>query len=106
MGWSKGEKYYKAKAVVIREVNGLKIVFYNHETIYVRDLDGKWTIFHRWFAQRGSYNAEWRPFRYKLLYQKKLDINHCYRLAFQHDISTQRVNHAPNLSKFKIEVRF
>ena len=106
MGWNKGEKYFRANAVIVREVNGLRIVFYNQETIYVQDENKQWTIFHRWFAPRGSYNAGWRPFRYKLLYQKKLDINHCYRLAFQHDISVQRAIHAPDMSKFKTEVRF
>lgn len=105
MGWHKGEKYYKAKAVIVREVNGLEIVFYNHESIYVRDVDGKWFVFHRWFAPKGSYNAGWRPFRYKLLYQKKLTLNHCYRLAFQHEIVAQ-TSHKPDLTKFKIQERF
>lgn len=106
MGWHKGEKYYKANAVIIREVNGLKIVFYDHETIYVRDADGRWFVFHRWFTPRGSYNANWRPFRYKLLYQKNLTINRCYQLAFQHDIIGQSSGGVPDLSKFKVEVRF
>lgn len=106
MGWRAGEKYYKADAVVVREVNGIKIVFYNSETIYVQDENGNWTIFHRWFTPRGSYNSIWRPFRYKLFTQKKIDFAHCCRLAFQHDIASQRAKNPPDLSKVKVQVRF
>lgn len=106
MGARKGEKYYKAKAVVIRDLNGIRIVFYDRETIYVRDEQGNWVIFHRWFAPKGSYNNSWRAFRYKLFYEKKISSAHCYRLAFQHDIVAQRALHEPNLSKFKVEVRY
>lgn len=106
MGAKKGEKYYKAEAVIIRELNGIKIVFYDQETIYVRGARNEWIIFHRWFAPRGSYNKNWRPFRCKLLYRKNIDMAQCYRLAFQHDISAQRANREPDLSKFKIEERF
>lgn len=106
MGAKKGEKYYKAKAVVIRELNGIKIVFYDHETIYVMDKNGEWIIFHRWYTNRGFYNHSWRPFRYKMFTQKNLTIEHCYHMAFQHDIVVQTARKAPDLSKFKIEVRF
>lgn len=106
MGWKKGEKYFKADAVIIREVNGLKIVFYDKESIYVRDADGRWVVFHRWFTPRGTYNADWRPFRYKMLYQKNLTLNRCYQIAFQHDIVVQSSGGVPDLSKSKIQVRF
>lgn len=106
MGWNKGEKYFKAEAVIIREINGLKIVFYDKESIYVQTNSGECVVFHRWFTPRGSYNADWRPFRYKLLYQKSLTLVRCYQLAFQHDIVVQRSGGVPDLSKFKIQVRF
>lgn len=106
MGAKKGEKYYKADKVIVREINGIKIVFYDRETIYVRGARNEWVIFHRWFTQRGSYNNSWRPFRWKLLYQKSIDLPQCYRLAYQHDISVQQARKEPDLSKFNIEVRF
>ena len=106
MGARKGEKYYKAEAVIIREVNGIKIVFYNKESIYVRGARDEWVIFHRWFAPRGSYNSSWRGFRNKLLYQKRIDLRHCYHLAFQHDITIQMARKAPDLSKFKVKEIF
>lgn len=106
MGARKGEKYYKADAVIIREINGIQIVFYDKETIYVRGARGEWVIFHRWFAPRGFYNDNWRGFRKKMLYQKKIDLRHCYHLAFQHDIAIQMASQAPDLSKFKVQERF
>lgn len=97
---------YKAKAVIIREVNGIKIVFYNHENIYVQSSQGQWTVFHRWFPQKGSYNNGWRQFRHLLLYEKKITYNHCYRLAFRWEISSQANVREPDLSNINIEMRF
>ena len=97
---------FRAESVIIREVNDIKIVFYNHETIYVQNDKGRWVIFHRWFPQRGSYNGGWRQFRHLLLYEKKIDLNHCYRLAFRWDIASQYASKAPDLSSVKIEERF
>ena len=99
---------FRASAVIIREIysTGLKIVFYNRETIYVHDDLHGWHVFHRWFSPKGSYNGGWRQFRHLLLYEKKIDFNHCYRIAFRWDILSQKVNHAPDLTNIKIEERF
>lgn len=101
-------KYFRAKAVIVREIRatGLKIVFYDRENIYIHDDAHGWYVFHRWFSPRGSYNGGWRQFRHLLLYEKKIDFNHCCRLAFRWDILSQRVNRPPELSKLKIEERF
>lgn len=100
MGW------FKAKAVIIRELNGIKIVFLNRNTIYVQELsNGRWHIFHIWYEPTGSYNGKWRQFRHLLLYEKGIDLRHCYRLAFRWDIRTQVTTTPPDLSKFKIEER-
>lgn len=96
---------FRADAVIIRDVNGIRIVFYNHENIYLRDEGGSWTVFHRWFAPRGSYNGGWRQFRHLLLYEKQLTAAHCFHLAFRWDIPSQNST-APELSKFKIQERF
>ena len=97
---------FRAEKVIIRDVNGIRIVFYDHENIYVRNTSGCWVVFHRWFSQKGSYNNGWRQFRHLLLYEKKIDFNHCYRLAFRWEISSQIVKQSPDLSKFKIQERF
>ncbi len=96
---------FRADAVVVRDVNGIRIVFYNHESIYLRDELGNWTVFHRWFAPRGSYNGGWRQFRHLLLYEKKITSAHCFHLAFRWDILSQTTK-APDISNFKIEERF
>lgn len=96
---------FRADAVVIRHINNLKIVFYDHETIYVSD-GNKWYVFHRWFAPRGSYNGGWRQFRHLLFYEKNLDLNHCYHLAFRWEISTGIAKKEPDLTKFKIKELF
>lgn len=97
---------FRAEKVIVRDINNIRIVFYDKESIYVKDANGRWTVFHRWLAPRGSYNNGWRQFRHLLLYEKKLDINHCYRLAFRYDILSQLAYKAPDLSKFKVQVRF
>lgn len=97
---------FRADAVIIRKVNDVRIVFYNKESIYVQNqTDGKWTVFHRWFAPRGSYNNGWRQFRHLLLYEKKITHTHCYHLAFRWDILSQITTKVPDLSKFKIQER-
>ena len=97
---------FKAKAVVVRELNGIKIVFYDRQTIYVQNLaDGLWHVFHRWWDEIGSYNSKWRQFRHLLFYEKQIDLKHCYHLAFRWDIMTKISDTAPDLSKLKIEER-
>ena len=91
----------------MRDVNNIRIVFYDKESIYVRNNDTRqWAVFHRWLAPKGSYNNGWRQFRHLVLYEKRIDFNHCYRLAFRLDIPSQFVSKAPDLSKFTIEERF
>lgn len=97
---------FRADVVIVRDINNLRIVFYDKESIYVRAADGRWAVFHRWFAPRGSYNNGWRQFRHLLLYEKKITFEHCYRLAFRFDIPSQLVAKSPDLSKFKIQERF
>lgn len=97
---------FRAEAVIIREVNGIRIVFYNHETIYVHDDHKGWVIFHRWFMGRGSYYKGWHQFRDRVMQKKHLDLAECYRLAFQYDVQTKPALNAPDLSKFKIQERF
>lgn len=97
---------FRAEAVIIRKVEDLTIVFYNKDSIYVKDATHDWAVFHRWFAQRGSYSRGWRQFRNLLLYVKNINYNHCYRLAFRWDIQSQANVKGPDLSKVKTIERF
>lgn len=99
---------YKAEAVIVKEVkrSGLKIIFYDERNIYVGDHQQGWFVFHRWGAPLGSYGRGWQQFRHLLFYEKKINLRHCFRLAFRWDIPSQRVSRPPDLTKFKIEERF
>lgn len=97
---------FKAEAVIIRRVNDLTIVFYDKHRIYVKDDKHGWTVFHRWFAPRGSYLKGWSQFRHRLLYNKQITFTHCYRLAFRWDIQSRANVDKPDLSKAKIVERF
>lgn len=97
---------FKAEAVIIRKVGDLTIVFYDKETIYVKDNGHGWAVFHRWFAPRGSYSGGWKQFRHLLLYEKRITYAHCYRLAFRWEIASRANVRAPDLSKAKITERF
>lgn len=99
---------FRAESVVIKELRrtGLKIVFFNRESIYIYDDTHGWTVFHRWFAPKGSYNGGWRQFRHLLWYGKNTTYEHCYQLAFRWDIPSQKAYHPPDLTNIKVEERF
>lgn len=99
---------FKAKAIIVKEVRrtGLRIIFYNSETIYVQDSQNGWAVFHRWGSPHNKYyNTCWKNFRHLLLTEKTIDIKRCYRLAFQWDVSSQKANRGPDLSNFNVEER-
>lgn len=96
----------KANAIVVRELDAIQIVFFNHESIYVLDrATKKWHCFHRWFGGDGSYEGGWRQFRHRLFYGPKLDIKHCYRLAFRWDITSCVARAGPNLDGHAVDIR-
>lgn len=92
---------FRAEAVIVKRVNDLTIIFYDKENIYIKDANHEWTVFHRWFAPRGSYMGGWKQFRNLLLYEKRITFDHCYRLAFRWDIQSRANVRPPDLSKLK-----
>lgn len=88
---------FRAEAIIIKRVKDLTIVFYDKENIYIKDGGHEWTVFHRWFAPRGSYTRGWKQFRNLLLYEKHITYAHCYRLAFRWDIPSCANVRPPNL---------
>lgn len=80
---------YRAKEITVRELDSLTITFKNCETIWVTPRNSKTSIiFHRWYAPRGQYTREWKPFRRKLFRNKRIDLETCFRLAQQHNIQS------------------
>lgn len=100
-------KHFMANSVIIKRVNDVEIIFWSREEIYVKKITtGQWTLFHRYFAPKGSYNGGWRQFRHLLLYEwKNLDYNHCHRLAFRWDIQSKTVKSGPMVENVKTTVR-
>lgn len=96
---------FRAEAVIVKRVDDLTIVFYDKENIYIKDDNHGWTVFHRWFAPKGSYTGGWQQFRHLLLYEKKITFDHCYRLAFRYDIPSQASVRPPKLNDLKIVER-
>lgn len=80
---------YKAEHITIRRINGLEIVFRDRLSIYVRREGEKgYTVFHRWYAPRGSYTGGWSNFRQKLRRSRKLSLLSCFETAAQYDIQS------------------
>lgn len=95
---------FKVQHVLIRRLPDVVIVFYNRETIYCFPRGySNGTIFHRWFAPRGSYVNSWQPFRRKLLRYKHLDIAKCHELADEHGVLYVGTDRGPNLKNKDIK---
>ena len=89
---------YEAKGIVVRELDSLTITFKNCETIWVKPKNSlTTTVFHRWYAPKGQYTKEWKPFRRKLFRNKRLDIETCLRLAQKHNIQSVGTTRAVKL---------
>ena len=96
----------RATTIVVRELDAVRVVFFNHETIYVLDrATERWHCFHRWFGGSGSYVNGWKPFRHLMFYERGLDIAHCYRLAFRYEINSQVARAGPNLDGRAVDIR-
>lgn len=100
--------FFKSNAILAKAVNDVIIIFWDRESIYVQNTrNGQWTLFHRYFAPRGSYNRGWRQFRHLLLYEwDHLTYAHCYRLAFRLEILSKVVAKGPDLTGKEITRRY
>lgn len=89
---------FKACKILVRRLPDVVIVFYNKESIYCFPRGySNGTIFHRWFAPKGTYGASWQPFRRKLLRYKHLDMAKCHELAQYHGVLYVGTDRAPQL---------
>lgn len=92
------------KVVGVRNVDGLKIVFYNEREIYVDSYLGVY-IFNRWFhRQAGFYRDNWKPFRNALKHYKSLTIGDIIALAQRYEISICGGDNMPDLSGLSVTV--
>lgn len=97
---------FKADKIIVRLLSEVAITFYDKETIYVFPKGcGNGTIFHRWFAPRGSYGNGWSQFRRQLLRQRHLDLARCHELADRYGILYVGTDKPPKLNPEDIKYR-
>ncbi len=96
---------FRADKIIIREDNGLSIIFYDAQSIYVMKDDGYGVVFHRWWAPRGSYGhgTNWSAFRKGLMESKRISLSYCYELASKWDIQFMAARGWPNLTGRRIK---
>ncbi len=95
---------WRAEAVIIRRMPEVTITFFDRETIYAFPKGyANGTIFHRWYAPRGSYGRGWEQFRRKLLRYKHLDLAKCHELADEHGILYIGTDRTPKLKQKKVK---
>lgn len=94
---------FKADGIVVREIGPLTIVFNSPQTIYIQDAQsGCKLVFHRWFAPRGDYATNWKPFRKKLMEYKRISFNRCLALADKHGVKVISAARLPDLKGKKV----
>lgn len=97
---------FKADKIIVRRLPEVVITFYDKETIYSFPRGfANGTIFHRWFAPRGSYSNGWSQFRRQLLRQRHLDMARCHELADKYGILYVGTDRPPKLKLEDIKYR-
>jgi len=98
---------FKAKATIVRLSGDLTIAFVDSRKIVVTSRSTHHTvIFHRYGARLGDYQANWGPFRNKLLRYRHLTINRCCLLANYHGVLYISSDRPVCLNKKIVEYRF
>ena len=84
--------------ITIRKTNGLTIICFDHQTIYVKHKYGI-NRYDRWFIQGGKFYAKsWKPFRIILTDQRNLDIHYINRQAVKYGINITSTHKTPSFS--------
>lgn len=96
---------FKAKAIIVRRLPEIEVIFWDAQSVYVYTLDGKGVIFNRWFSARGSYGDYWQDFRRKMLRTKNLNLARCYELAASYDVLSIRTDRQLDLKGKKVDYR-
>lgn len=95
---------FMSEKVIVRRLAEITIVFYDKESIYAFPKGcASGTIFHRWYAPKGTYVKQWAPFRRKLLRYKRLNIAKCHELADYHGVLYVGTDRTPKLNKKAIK---
>lgn len=95
---------YRAQRVIVREIGGMEIIFWDGFSIYVITPYIAY-VFQRWYAPKGSYDT-WRKFRHLMMHRKHLTFDIACRLAARYGILGQRSGAKLNWKNKPVEVRF
>lgn len=84
----------------VRVINGLTIVFWEKDSIYIKDNKYQSPIIaNRWYAPKGFYAKCWNPFQTELKNREDLnDIFDIISIANTYDISIVTANKMPDSS--------
>lgn len=82
--------------IVIRRTNGLEIVCFNYDAIYIKHNRGI-NLYHRWFIkEKYFYRSKWKPFRRALTDHRFIDMQYINKLADKYEIEVSRVQKVPD----------
>lgn len=94
----------KKKTITVRQVDGLQIVFYDTETVYVCHRNGI-NLYHTWFLPKdGVYYEHIRYFRRALLELKEPTLTHINHLAYRHGLVISAVEKLPDLTGKTVKI--
>lgn len=94
---------FHAEKIIVREIGGMEIVFWDKYSIYVKDATHCF-VFHRWYAPRGSY-GEWKKFKQLLLQRRHLQLVDVFELADKHGILFKRAVRHLQWKEKAVEIR-
>lgn len=94
---------FRAAGVLIREINGIRLIFMPTQTIYVQNTRTKLTYcIHHWFYNRNNYHRNhWQYIDYALKYNQKITLDKVFKIAAKHDATIQG-GRLPDLSGQKV----
>ncbi len=93
---------YRADGIVVREVNGLKIVFWSDQSVYIKTNIGLVYCFHHWYWTKDHYHKNhWRYFVWALKYNQEVTIDKAFEIARRHEVTVQG-GRMPDLTNKKL----
>ena len=83
----------------VRHYDGLTVLFYKKDTIYLLDEHHE-TIIQRWWCVRNSY-TRWKRLCRSYKYRKTLNYGQALGLAIRAGFGSASARHVPDTKKFK-----
>lgn len=82
----------------VRHYDGLTVLFYKKDTIYLLDSTHE-TVIHRWWNVRNSYTS-WKRLCRSYKYRKSLTYGQALGLAIRAGFGSASARHVPDVRKF------